>query len=327
LLAAFIVFAAAFPTAGCRGLSAGHFQNDPKLGASFQQRDWTLYPAVVERDTPSEVVALGDVHGGYKRLVKLLAAGGLIAPDSRSSAGYSWAGGNRTLVCTGDLIDKGDHSLDVLDLMMALEPQARAAGGAVIVTLGNHEAEFLADPQNEKAKEFRAELKAKGIDPAALPKGQRPYGEWMMRRPFAARVNDWFFAHAGNTSGKTIPELSGGFRQAVDKGSWNSQTLLGDDSLLEARVWWKDSGKKELLDNYLRALRVKHIIFGHDPSAFHNKGQIGQESGGRLFLIDVGMSPAVDYSHGALLLIRREGNKTVAKSLDAEGKSKEIWKE
>jgi hypothetical protein len=39
------------------------------------------------------------------------------------------------------------------------------------------------------------------------------------------------------------------------------------------------------------------------------------------------MSPAVDYSHGALLLIRREGNKTVAKSLDAEGKSKEIWKE
>src|SRR5690348_9427842 len=99
LLAAFIVFAAAFRTAGCRGISSGHFHNDPKLAASFQQRDWTFSPAVVERDTPSEVVPLGDVHGGYKRLVKLLAAGGLIAPDSHSPAGYSWAGGDRTLVC------------------------------------------------------------------------------------------------------------------------------------------------------------------------------------------------------------------------------------
>jgi len=328
LLAAFLVFAAIVPTANCRELSAKHFQNDPRPAAPVQRRDWNLYPAVVERDTSAEVMALGDVHGGDKRLVKLLAAGGLIAPDSHSPAGYSWAGGNRTLVCTGDLIDKGAHSLEVLDLMMALESQARAAGGEVIVTLGNHEAEFFADPQNDKAKEFRAELKAKGIDPAALPKGQRPYGEWMMRRPFAARVNDWFFAHGGNTAGKTISELSEEFRQAVDKGTWNSSTLIGDDSLLEARNWWKGDGRKKgPLDNYLRALRVRHIVFGHDPSAFHAKGQIGQESDGRLFLIDVGMSPAVDYSHGALLLVRREGHKTVAKSLDAEGKSKEIWRE
>ena len=291
-------------------------------------RDWGRFPAIIERDTSAEVVALGDVHGGYERLVKLLSVGNLITQDARSSVGYSWTGGTRILVCTGDLIDKGDHSLAVLDLMMALESQARPSGGEVIVTLGNHEAEFLADPGNEKSSEFRAELQTKGIDPVTLRQGQQPYGEWIMRRPLAARINDWFFAHAGNTTGKSISELSAGFRQVVDAGDWKSKLLIGDRSLLEAREWWKhEGGKKELLDGYLQVLKAKHIAFGHDPSAFHNKGEIGQELDGRIFLIDVGMSPAIDYSHGALLLIDRSGRKTIATSLDAQGMKKELWRE
>jgi len=313
----------------CTGSPSVQPQKDSKpTSQSRQPRDWNRFPAIVERDTSDEVVALGDVHGGYKRLVKLLTTSGLIAPDSQSTTGYSWTGGARTLVCTGDLIDKGDHSIEVLDLMMALEPQAHASGGEVIVTLGNHEAEFLANPDNDKADEFRTELKSKGLDPATFPNGQRPYGEWMMRRPFAARINDWFFAHGGNTAGKTIPELSASFRQSVDAGNWNSPTLTGDDSLLEAREWWKgEGGKKELLDGYLQALKVKHIVFGHDPSGFHNKGEIGQESNGRIFLIDVGMSSAIDYSHGALLLVQKIGQAQVATSLDAEGMKKKIWRE
>ena len=103
--------------------------------------------------------------------------------------------------------------------------------------------------------------------------------------------------------------------------------LIGDDSLLEAREWWKeDGGAKKLLDGYLQALNVNHIVFGHDPSAFHNKGEIGQEKDGRIFLIDVGMSPAVDYSKGALLLINVDGGEVIAISLDAEGRKKEVWR-
>src|SRR5215210_3526245 len=91
-------------------------------------RDWNRFPAIVERQTKQEVIALGDVHGGYERLVHLLLTAGLIKSDQQAIVGYSWSGGNRVLVCTGDLIDKGNRSLPVIDLMRALEAQAPAAG-------------------------------------------------------------------------------------------------------------------------------------------------------------------------------------------------------
>lgn len=285
-------------------------------------RDWRRFPAIVERDTASRVVALGDVHGGYERLVKLLSVGGLIKTDAQSPIGYSWAGGDQLLVCTGDLIDKGDRAVDVIDLMQSLEAQAPASRGEVIITLGNHEAEFLADPEKKKSTEFRDELSKKGIDPLGTPQDQKPYGDWMLNRPFAARINDWFFAHGGNTSGKSIKELSEEFRDAVDRGDWGSTLIVGDDSLLEAREWWKGDGKaSDLLDGYLARLNCKHIVFGHDPSAFHKKGEIGEEKDGRIFLIDVGMSPAVDYSKGALLLIETHGKEVLTTSLDADGRT------
>jgi len=56
------------------------------------------------------------------------------------------------------------------------------------------------------------------------------------------------------------------------------------------------------------------------------KGEIGEEEDGRIFLIDVGMSPAIDYSKGALLIIDIDNNETVATSLDANGVRKELWR-
>lgn len=316
---------AALAAAGCSSrTTTAPKREEPKPPAAAAARDWDRYPAVAVRTTNAELVALGDVHGGYDRLVRLLEAGGLVARDN-SPVGYRWTGGDRTLVCTGDLIDKGTQSLPVLDLMMALEADAPAAGGAVVVTLGNHEAEFLADPNNDKAVEFREELAARGIDPASLPRGQQPYGAWMMNRPVAAKVNDWFFSHAGNTSGETVDEIAADFRKAVDAGRWGAKSLVGDDSILEAREWWKGGKAKDLLDDYLSALGARHIVFGHDPSAFGDKGRIEAEKEGRLVLIDVGMSPAIDYSEGALLVISSSGGATVATSLGPDGERREVW--
>lgn len=323
-----LLVAALLTSASCSRNKEGKKERNHQAQAhSVYTRDWGRFPAVIERDTANGIIALGDIHGGYERLVNLLASEGLIKPDSHSLVGYFWSGGNRLLICTGDLINKGDRSIDVIDLMMALETQAPTTGGEVIITIGNHEAEFLANPEKKKVTEFSDELHNKGIDPESLPQGQKPYGEWLMNRPFAARVNDWFFAHGGNTSGQTINELVRGFQSAVNQGNWGSDFIIGDDSLLEAQEWWKGEGKaKELLDSYLAALNCNHIVFGHDPSALHNKGVIGQDKEGRIFLIDVGMSPAINYSKGALLLINRSGNEVVATSLDADGRKSEVWR-
>jgi hypothetical protein len=299
--------------------SAAPSRAEPGKGSG---RDWARFPPIVDRTTTEEVVALGDVHGGFDRLVRLLQVGGLVRADKRAPGGYAWTGGRRTLVSVGDLIDKGPQSLEVLDLMIGLQRQAPAAGGDVIVTLGNHEAEFLARPGKKKALEFERELAERGIDFHDVAEGRNDYGQFMLNLPLAASVNSWFFAHGGSTSGLSRVQLADRFRKVVDAGRWKDEFLVGDDSLLEARLWWKRAQDQR----DLAALPAAHIVFGHDPGAFKGKGMIQAHGGGRLFLIDVGMSPAIDDSQGALLLIDRQRGVDVATALDASGARREVWR-
>jgi hypothetical protein len=85
-------------------------------------------------DAPSRVVAIGDVHGAYSQFLTILQQTKLVDTKGR------WSGGHATLVQTGDLVDRGTHVRETLDLVMDLEKQAHKAGGAVIPLLGNHEA-------------------------------------------------------------------------------------------------------------------------------------------------------------------------------------------
>jgi hypothetical protein len=79
------------------------------------------------------IVAIGDIHGNYDGFVSILQRAGLVDDD------VHWIGGDTTLVQTGDIFDRGVDVFKVLDLLMRLEKEAAAAGGQVIVLLGNHE--------------------------------------------------------------------------------------------------------------------------------------------------------------------------------------------
>ncbi len=82
---------------------------------------------------PPRVVAVGDIHGSLEGLTAILKAAGLTGADGK------WAGGRAQFIQTGDYMDRGDRTRAVLDLLMALEPQAKAAGGRAFALLGNHE--------------------------------------------------------------------------------------------------------------------------------------------------------------------------------------------
>ena len=82
---------------------------------------------------PDRVVAIGDIHGAIGQFRTLLETVGL------TDASQHWIGGRTTLVQTGDFTDRGVGVRAVLDLLMRLETEAPAAGGRVIVLLGNHE--------------------------------------------------------------------------------------------------------------------------------------------------------------------------------------------
>jgi hypothetical protein len=286
-------------------------------------RDFVADPVLGDRASYTRLFAVSDVHGGYDRLVALLARYQLIGASPASPGAVEWTGGDATLVVTGDLIDKGSQSLEVIDLFRALEPSAAAHGGLVITLLGNHEAEFLGDPYNSKADAFDSELGADGLDPCLVATTE-PRGAWLRTRPLGARIGDWFFSHAGQTHGRSWAELDQALRDGLAAGDYRDPELVGSDSLLEARSWWQSSNGLAAQD--AAALGVAHIVFGHTPDALGPRGSIATGEAGVLIRIDTGMSPAVDDSEGALLQIVHQGGDEVATELRADGTTTPVWR-
>ena len=175
------------------------------------------------------IVAVGDIHGDFDSFVSILKKTELI--DDK----HNWTGKRTTLVQTGDFTDRGANVRGVIELMMALEPQAQAAGGRVQILLGNHEAMNLlgdfrdvspeafaayADATSETKREKayaeyerfagskrRFKKKSKEEWMAAHPPGWLEYreafdgetkcGQWLRKRPAAAHLGGVVFMHGG----------------------------------------------------------------------------------------------------------------------------------
>ena len=93
---------------------------------------WAPQQALIAQSS-ARIVAIGDIHGEIDGFKSILRAAGL------TDAGGRWSGGRTQLIQTGDYTDRGAGTRAVLDLLMALEPQARSAGGRAFALLGNHE--------------------------------------------------------------------------------------------------------------------------------------------------------------------------------------------
>ncbi len=296
-------------------------------------RDWTKYPAVIERHAPATVYAIGDIHGDYARLVRLLVAARII-PAPPKPSDVAWNAGHSVLVVTGDMIDKGPRPVDLLRLLIALRIAARQAHGEVILLAGNHEAAFLAGADEKKA-DFIADLKKNGYMPSQVAACQGDLGQFLCSLPFAARVGDWFFAHAGNTGGRTIAQIAAEIRADVDQHGFGARQLTDPNSLLEARLGESNTwfvapsayAEQQLLASYAKALGVKHIVQGHQHNDVQFADGVSRNTGemfqrwGLLFLIDVGMSEGVGDSYGAVLRIKDTG----ASAICADGARTVLW--
>lgn len=144
----------------------------PLVSAAALPREPASAPPTTRLEARTEpLVAVGDVHGAYPALVSILEEAGLIDEDRR------WSGGTTTFVQLGDFLDRGADTRAVMDLLMSLQSEAEAAGGRVVVLMGNHEVMHLisefrdnnpdsymafASESTQKAREveYRAVLKA-----------------------------------------------------------------------------------------------------------------------------------------------------------------------
>jgi TPR repeat protein len=173
------------------------------------------------------VIAIGDVHGDYESFAAVLRSAALIDKDG------NWTGGKTHLVQTGDIVDRGPDSRAVMDLLMRLQKQAAAAGGAVHCLLGNHEAmniygdlryvspaEFVAfAPQTAQADRAASYGDQHAITAAATPdmdqsqwQREHPvgsderraafsadgeYGTWLRGENAVIKIDRTLFVHAG----------------------------------------------------------------------------------------------------------------------------------
>lgn len=308
-------------------------RSDAKKGSRTDgiTRDFVVHPAIVAIDDADEIYAVSDPHGGYAALGTLLANNKLIAnfsDDPARAAEATWTGGSAILVVVGDLIDKGQDSLGVIDLLRGLQVSAASKGGRVIVTLGNHEAEFFANPRNRKATStgedrtgIDVELAARGIDPlelaSATDTGGR--GRWLMDLPLGVRIKKWLFAHGGNTGGDSLAALDKRLQSALTTNGFGAMDITGKDSILEAQEWY-GSPSSGTGRTYAKALGVKHIVFGHDPGAFGDHGHIVASDDGSLIKLDVmmGLHGKKATTGGLLLHLHTKGSDT-AEVLDATG--------
>jgi hypothetical protein len=273
---------------------------------------------------------VSDIHADYKALTKLLTAAKVLTAAPATPAGAQWGAGSAALVIVGDSIDKGPDAPDVLSLIIALQAAAAASQGQVIMTMGNHEAEFLANPENSSASGTNgidSQLQAASLGIDATAAGDDPIGAFIYNLPVAARVDDWFFVHAGNTGGATIAQLTSQIESGVNASGFSASVLLGADSMLEARLsgtapqWWDATGNATtLLTAWTAALGTKHLVMGHQPGAVGITGgganrpaaTMASEYGGLLFLVDTGMSVDVDDTGGALLHVTAVGTASEA---------------
>lgn len=322
-------------------------------------RDWAKHPAVIQVDTDQDVYVVGDPHADYQRLVTLL-TGAKIASGSNNDKpeNVHWNAGKSVVVFTGDYIDKGPGTgmaLPVIALVRSLQSEAPKVGGRVIILMGNHEAEFLADPTEKKVSQFAGELEKKGLIPGEVAACEGDLGEFLCSLPFAARVNDWFLSHAGNSNGRTMNQLIDALQKGVDSDKgFGSPVLVGDNSLLEARLgncpWFErpkpfcdrdcptDCNKdpETTLTTFADALCVnhcvKHIVQGHQPGKVtiaDQDGPVKRQKGemfqmyGLIFLEDTGMSQGIGDSQGAVLRISAGQEEAIAICYD--GKATTIW--
>lgn len=165
------------------------------------------------------VVAIGDVHGAYPEFTQVLKGTGLV------DANLHWVGGRTHLVQNGDVFSRGDQALKVIELLMRLQEEAAAAGGAVHPLLGNHEVMSLTgDLRYVSPGEFATYAtadgtprdRAIGANPGYLERMQAlapdgRIGRWLLQRPVMVAINDNLFVHGGlsdKLAGQTLEQVN-----------------------------------------------------------------------------------------------------------------------
>jgi hypothetical protein len=239
-------------------------------------------PTFIDLGDPARVVAVGDIHGDLDALLRILQGFEVLAADG------TWAGGDTSLVLLGDLNDRGNDSVNVMDFLMALEPEAAAQGGSVHVLIGNHE---LLAAEGEYRYATAAETlslehwwfdNVNGLP--AVYRGNSPYAAWLRARPVLLKACGTLFVHAGlgPRAAERLHAVGDAVRAwiAYYQGvgpepdpatfwivSENDESPIWMDTFRLTRGGRPECAVEAALDRACSELEVRRLVIGHRPTA------------------------------------------------------------
>jgi hypothetical protein len=231
--------------------------------------------------SPGRTVAIGDLHGDIGGARAALRAAGAIDGIDR------WIGGELVVVQLGDVLDRGDDESAILELLDGLDAQARAAGGAVIQLLGNHE---LMNGAHDFRYVTPGGMRDFGGDRAAALAPGGPWAKRLARHNVVAIVGDAVLSHAGVLAGWVgkLDELNLAARCWLDgQAPEPPAALVSDDSPLWTRVYGTPGAVDcDELARVLARLGAGRMVVAHTVQ----EHGITSACDGRLWRIDVGLA-------------------------------------
>ena len=295
-------------------------------------------------DGVERIVAVGDVHGAYDRLVEILRAVNLI--DAR----LRWSGGHTHLVQLGDVVGRGPDSRRALDLLRHLEPEAASVGGRVHLLLGNHEAmRMLGDLRDVAPGEYRAfvtsdseEIRRRFVESAergdreqrlkSTPLGllemraaferDGTYGKWLRTLDSVVKINGVLFVHGGISPAVaplSCDEINTTVRRELttDLDQTRAGAAVGLAMRANGPLWYRGLATEADtfapdVDDILRKQKARAIVVGHTVTPGR---RIRVRFAGKVVEIDTGMQPAY-IQNGRASALEIRGGKFTAVYLD-----------
>jgi hypothetical protein len=276
------------------------------------------------------IFAIGDVHGYYDEMIKLLINSKVIDEN------LNWVAGRAHLVFLGDLFDRGSDVTKVLWFIHELEPKALKQGGKVHIVLGNHEImTSTSDLRFLSIKERNLSIAYKtGYDKMYHP--TRSYlGNWLISKPSVLKIDGLLMAHGGivDLGTPNIEEFNDQVNSymneemyleitkdhadsaAYDAGRWYrmKQFFYSDLSPYWYRGYVLSDTLEKQLDNMLRKYKSKVHLVGHTPQP-----TITSRYDGKLITTDL------EKKATELVLMIRKKKKYTRYKIDSEGLMTEL---
>ena len=240
------------------------------------------FPAAVNFQA-KKLAAISDIHGQFGNMKKLLQAHGIIDRN------LSWSFGEGHLVIAGDVFDRGEQVTEALWLLYELDAQAKAAGGAVHMLLGNHEAMVMAKDLRYVNPKYLATAQLLGLSYPEIFDNQSVLGRWLRSKPVIVQVNDSLFMHAGlhpdyANLKMSFSEVNEHFRRSLGlaKSEIKQEDTLAFLYGKLGPIWYRGYFNAPLLDvseldKLLAQMQVSRIVVGHTTMSgvlSHYKGKV-----------------------------------------------------